>query len=77
VIVCGLPLEDIGVFIALRRRFRDAEIILTLSDQDQARLSMPGVLEHLATVIPRSASDEELRAAIVAATTGTTNGQDR
>jgi hypothetical protein len=59
-IVCGLPLEDIGVFIALRREHPDREIVLTLNPSELARLSMPGVIERLATVVPRDTPPDDL-----------------
>jgi hypothetical protein len=64
-IVCGLPLEDIGVFIALRRALPDVDIVLTLSEAERARLSMPGVLERLATVVPRDDTGSHLWSALL------------
>lgn len=64
VVVAGLPLGDIGVFIALRTQLPDTEVLLTLSEPERARIPLPDVLDEVATVVPRNQHGPELVATV-------------
>lgn len=64
VVLSGLPLGDIGVYIALRTQLPDREVLLALSDAERARIPLPEVLEEVASLVPRNQGREELVATV-------------
>jgi hypothetical protein len=67
VVVAGLPAHDIAVYIALRTRFPDREVLLAMSEEERARLPLPHLLEEVANLVPRNQDGDELVATVRAA----------